>query len=258
MVVQCILRLAALGLLLAAAAWGANPVIVELFTSEGCSSCPPADLLLTRLEKEQPVTGAEIIALGQHVDYWNSLGWRDPFSSAEFTSRQQRYAQAFRNDNSYTPQMIVDGRLEFNGSDSRRAAGAIAQAAKASKAAVEAALNPGQQGLVVKVGSLPALSRGDTAEVLLAITEYALASNVTRGENAGRRLPHSAVVRQLRVLGKADAQSSPSFTAQPALKLDPAWKRENLRAVVLVQERNSRRIMGAAAVSLAPFFSNPR
>ncbi len=92
-----------------------TPVLVELFTSEGCSSCPPADVLLARLEKTQPVAGAQIIALKEHVDYWNHLGWRDPFSSAQFSERQSSYVQTFRTDQVYTPQMVVDGQTEFVG-----------------------------------------------------------------------------------------------------------------------------------------------
>src|SRR5262245_53097741 len=109
------------------------PVIVELFTSEGCSSCPPADDALIRLASTQPVPGVEIVAMSEHVDYWNSLGWTDPFSSAQFSQRQDEYGRAFGLDGSYTPQMVVDGREQFVGNDVRNAVQAISRAAAAAK-----------------------------------------------------------------------------------------------------------------------------
>src|SRR5580704_490614 len=118
------------------AASAPTPVVVELFTSEGCSSCPPADLLLRRLEKEQPVPGVEVIPLSEHVDYWNQLGWKDPFSSGRFTDRQRQYADVFHKDGPYTPQMVVDGAPEFVGSDGPRALKTIAEAARRPKASV--------------------------------------------------------------------------------------------------------------------------
>ena len=234
-----------------------TPVVVELFTSEGCSSCPPADQFLTRLQREQPIPGVEIIALGEHVDYWNRLGWRDPYSSAEFTARQQRYSQVFGNDGAYTPQMVVDGRAEFVGSDAGRARLAIETAARLAKVDVQlarapkSAPTPDQIALQVRVESLPAGSAGSAADVLLAITEDNLATNVSRGENAGRKLSHTGVVRKLSVIGKVNPRQTPAFSAQPGVAIDNVWKRENLRAVVLVQERASGRVLGAAAVPLA-------
>src|SRR3954465_9521266 len=93
------------------------PVVVELFTSEGCSSCPPADALLSRLAKEQPVAGAQIIPLGMHVTYWDQLGWKDPASLPDATTRQQDYGRVFGEDRVYTPQAVVDGHDELVGSD---------------------------------------------------------------------------------------------------------------------------------------------
>src|SRR3982074_1663188 len=98
-----------------------TPVVVELFTSEGCSSCPPAENLLSHMAEQQPIENAEVIALEEHVDYWNELGWVDPFSSREWTARQHAYAGVLGNGNAYTPQMVVDGKTEFVGSQSQKA-----------------------------------------------------------------------------------------------------------------------------------------
>lgn len=231
------------------------PVIVELFTSEGCSSCPPADAVLAKLERTQPVPGAEIIALGEHVDYWNYIGWSDPFSSHQFSERQGNYARAFNRDGIYTPQMVVDGEAEFVGSNLSRARDAIAKAAAQQKAMVQmvrrAASGAGLAAFKVRVTDLPPLSRAETVEVMLAITESELASNVARGENAGRRLEHGSVVRLLALAAQAAAPEAQAITAEPEVRIKPEWKRENLRAVVFVQAQTSRRVLGAAAVRLS-------
>jgi hypothetical protein len=182
--------------------------------------------------------------LGQHVDYWNRLGWKDVFSAPAYTQRQRRYAEGFRTG-SYTPQAVVNGQYEFVGSRTAELAGTVAKAARAPQATVSVAA--AGAGLQVRVSNLPAGTK--PAEVLLAITESGLASKVGRGENAGRELRHAAVVRELRPLGPIGADGA--FSATPALNLPADWKRTNLRAVVLVQEVDSRRIVGVAAAPLS-------
>jgi len=235
---------------------GRSPVIVELFTSEGCSSCPPADKVLEQLEKTQPVDGAEIIAMSEHVDYWNYIGWSDPFSSAAFSARQQAYAPVFGNDGVYTPQMVVDGQAEFIGSNSGKAQAAITRAAKLPKGEVKIAIVQNAAGgdvpavkLKISAEKLPVVTSGDVAEVLLAITESNLSSQVVRGENSGRKLGHTAVVRELRSLGQI-AATGKQFEAETTAILNKEWKLGELRLVAFVQERANKRVLGAAALPL--------
>jgi len=232
-------------------------VLVELFTSEGCSSCPSADILLARLQKEQPIPNVDIVPLSEHVDYWNSIGWKDPFSSVSYTERQQNYARSFRLQQVYTPQMVVAGQSEFVGSESAHALAAIRRAATLPQASVQISQpvstpsdTKNEQVLQVRVDGLPAVTSGDMAGVLLAITENNLSSNVRSGENAGHTLPHTAVVRQLTLLG--EATTGHPFASASTIKLDPNWKRRDLSAVVFVQEKGTRHILGAARLSLAP------
>jgi hypothetical protein len=217
-------------------------VVVELFTSEGCSSCPPADQLLSQLRQEKQVNGTEIIPLGFHVDYWDYQGWRDRFDSAAYTRRQETYADHFHLPGSYTPQMVVDGAEEFAGNSAMHARAAIARAAtQPQQTEIEiTSAKPDTVNVQVKA---PAAAAG---EVLLAVTEDNLESKVRAGENEGHVLRHSAVVRELRLLGKL---KDGSFTTAAPLKLDKDWKPKDLRLVVLVQEPASGKIIGAAAIS---------
>lgn len=234
-------------------AGGRAPVVVELFTSEGCSSCPPADALLSRLEKTQPVEGASVIPLAMHVDYWNYLGWSDPFSAPEFSARQGEYAAAYRKDGVYTPQMIVDGVKEFPGGNTALALESIARAARTPKAEVKitrAAAADGTVRLGVRIEESPGRTKGDVAYVLLAVTETGISTDVRRGENAGRKLSHVGVVRRLTTVGPLDAKPGEAFAAETSVALDKNWRRENLRAVVFAQERGSRRILAAGSLEL--------
>lgn len=231
-----------------------KPVVVELFTSEGCSTCPPADALLLKLETRQPVEDAYVIALEEHVDYWNQQGWIDPYSSVEWTVRQQEYIAKFKKDGPYTPQMIVDGQRQFVGGREQETEQEIQEAATRAKTevtvAVEEPAADGTQQFRVRVGKLIGNMDRDTAEIWLAVTEKGLESAVRSGENAGRDLHHASVLRMLRKIGLASTsgESTFAFEASPRLKFKSAWRRQNLQIVVFVQEKKSWRILGAASV----------
>jgi len=175
---------------------GRVPVLVELFTSEGCSSCPPADKLLQKLDRNQPVSEAQIIVLSEHVDYWDQLGWKDAFSSAQYTQRQRDYASALKGE-VYTPEMVVDGARGFLGSDEREALRAIREAAKQNTAPLRIEAQKDGPKTRIEV-SRDGASQGP---VYVALAYESKASQVLRGENAGHGLSHVAVVYWLRKLG---------------------------------------------------------
>ena len=247
------------GVALAAAVFGAGPraaeptpVLVELFTSEGCSDCPPADTVLQTLIDASPVAGARVIGLGQHVDYWDRLGWKDRFSSAALTDRQRAYANRFASESIYTPQMVVDGRAEFVGSDATAARRALERALKAMHGVVEidvqAAGAATRVPVTVVVRDLPPVDRGDRADILVAVTEDRLRSSVTRGENNGKLLRHAAVVRSMATIGEATATGG---EARAEIPVASDWQRDNLNIVAFVQARRSRAVLASAAVPLA-------
>jgi hypothetical protein len=213
----------------------AAAVLIELFTSEGCSSCPPADAVLARLHRDQPVPGVQLVVLSEHVDYWNSLGWKDPFSDARFSDRQNAYGGRI-----YTPQVVVDGRIDVLGSDQA----AIVRAAKG--AALERhgtiRLTSSARGVRISVSDL--YGHAD-ARVLLAVVEDGLVSKVERGENAGRTLAHTAVVRSLQEVGKVPSGAS-HWSAEVAVSMDLSWKRP--RVIAFVQDGASRRVLAAGAL----------
>ncbi len=228
-----------------------TPVLVELFTSEGCSSCPPADALLARLLKDQPVPAAEILVLEEHVDYWDSLGWHDRFSSRLFTDRQSHYTQRLRADDNYTPQMIVDGTDQFVGNDSAHALRAITQAARAPKLALN--LSPlifdGNQ-LSGEVSFTPSPQLSSNADLYAAVIESMASTHVQRGENGGRTLQHVSTVRTLQRI------SSPSDAATKPLKFSVAVPKDatpaNLRVVIFLQRADQGAILGAVSSDRAP------
>jgi len=226
-------------------------VLVELFTSEGCSSCPPADRVLAQLSEQQLVGGIDVIAMSEHVDYWNQLGWSDPFSAPQFSARQNQYAKAFGHADVYTPQMVIDGQAEFVGSDVRQAIQAVTQAAQKPKGSVTISLvgrDIDAMKLRVSVDPIHGVSWGGSADVFLAVTEDNLSSSVQRGENRGRKLTHVAVVRSLNQIGSLDEAGS--FTSTPAVRVARQWKVMDLRVIAFVQARTDRRILALASIPI--------
>jgi len=219
------------------------PVVVELFTSEGCSSCPPADRAIKFLAEQQPVPNAEIIPLGFHVDYWDGPEWKDKFSSPAFSRRQQLYVSRFGLDSSYTPEMVVDGKAEFIGSDTGKAVKKISEAANEQKGKVTLALDG--DVLSVSVSQLP---EHHPATVFLAVTESDIISAVKGGENDGQTINHSAVVRNLSTLGLIEKDSN-SFETKGTIPSVADLKRENSHFVVFVQDNTSRKILAAGTSS---------
>ena len=229
-----------------------TPVLVELFTSQGCSSCPPADDLLQTLERNQPVNGALIIPLSEHVDYWNRLGWRDPYSSRRFSERQREYADSIGIDALWTPMMVVDGDTAIIGSRPIAAREAVVHARKAPKArlAVEAAAAPGADDVRV-TGVITELPPAEAqAEVWVALAESGITTDVKRGENASKTLTHTAVVRSLTWIGSLPRETPEAWPVEAELRLGRSWRREHLRVVVFVQAGTGGSILGVTSVPL--------
>jgi len=215
-----------------------TPVLVELFTSEGCSSCPPADRLLAQLQQQHTIENAELILLGEHVDYWNNLGWKDRFSSSDFTERQREYADSLGLTSAYTPQVVVDGHIDVLGNDQHSLERAILRASSAPKPAQVALQWTSPDVINVSV------TNANKGRVLLAVTEDDLTTQVGGGENGGHTLHHSAVVRELRVLGSA---TNGSYSNAVKVNWRQDWNRANSRAIVFVQLANGQ-VLGAASL----------
>jgi hypothetical protein len=218
----------------------ATPVLVELFTSEGCSSCPPADALLHSLDSTQPVTGVQLIVLEEHVDYWDDLGWKDTYSSHAFTVRQQIYADRLRLEGPYTPQMVVDGSFEFVGSNRERANQAFEKARTLPKLVVRISSLKVENGNLrarIETHALPS-----PAEVFVALALEHAQSQVLHGENGGHRLEHVAVLRNLVSVGRA--AKGVMFSKDVSVALTAPG--QPYRVIAFVQEPKQGKILGAA------------
>ncbi len=229
-----------------APASSATPILLELFTSEGCSSCPPADSFVQQLDKSQPISGAELIVLSEHVDYWNHDGWKDPYSSSSITDRQIDYVRALKLKEPYTPQIIVDGTTELRGDQQQ-----MFQALRKDVSAPKISL---RLDSVSADGKTPPDLKGHidiepspekhNADVYVAVALAHAESQVASGENSGKHLSHIDVVQQIKKVGKLDKNNH--FSQDFQLKLQPGTDPNNIRVVAFVQEPGPGRVLGAA------------
>ncbi len=214
---------------------GTSPTVVELFTSEGCSSCPPAEALLRDLA-DQP----GILALEFHVDYWDYIGWPDPYADPKFTQRQRDYATLFGSRTIYTPQMVFQGVYETPGSRTSSVMQKIKEASALPQIPVALAMTTDNQ-IELRID---AASQGVDAELLLVTYDDYRETKVTRGENAGKFLTHRHVVRSMESLGSWNGDAIQIVRERPATISDRAG------CAVLVQSRYDGRILGAASLTL--------
>jgi hypothetical protein len=231
----------------ALAAADRTPVLLELFTSEGCSSCPPADRLLVKLHQEQPIRNVEVIVLSEHVDYWNRLGWFDRFSSPEMTKRQSWYSMRWPT-RVYTPQAIVDGEEEIVGGDGPTIVQLIRQAARRHKGTIVVSFASNEGGFGFRLDA-KGLEQAHSAKVMLAVVEDGLASDVASGENAGQTLTHAGVVRALVEAGSTK-NGEAEWSGAATVPFGEGWNRERLRAVAFIQENDTRAVIAIGSRDL--------
>jgi hypothetical protein len=222
------------------------PVLVELFTSEGCSSCPPADVILQRLDDDQPISGTQLIVLSEHVTYWDQQGWKDPNSSTAFTDRQSAYESSLGEKEPYTPQFVIDGSQSVSLEKLKNLEDALNKAKDNAKIPVRISnispdpSNPATLRLHIETDTNP---DKHNADVYLAVALNHVESQVLRGENGGKHLIHVAVLQQLNRVGKL--QKGKSFAQDLLVKLKPNEDLKDIRLVVFAQESGQGKLLGA-------------
>ena len=224
-----------------------KPILLELFTSEGCSSCPPADIYLQTLDTSQPIAGAQLIVLSEHVTYWDHDGWKDPNSSSALTDRQSSYEDALGVKAEYTPQVIVDGNEELPLGEQQKMKDFLQKAAAIPKVPVrigEVTVDAGNPTVLRARIETDANFEKHGADIYVALALDQVESQVLRGENGGRHLVHVAVVQEITKVGKLP--KGKSFAGDVQLKLKPGVDPKNVRLVVFAQESGPGKVVGAA------------
>jgi hypothetical protein len=233
-----------------AAAPANGPVVLELFTSQGCSSCPPADQLLSKLGSDPKLAG-RVIPLAFHVDYWDYIGWHDPFDAPRWSQRQQAYARAFHSNRIYTPQVVVDGHSECVGSEEGEVLRRVHDALAAPPPGrVTVALDPltPDGHLRVRVGAMMAktVAQGDL-DLWVAVWETGLVTPVGAGENASHTLRNDFVVRRLEKALAMPGTAGAEHTGEIVLGIDKRWKTSALGVAAFLQDPATLQIYGAAS-----------
>jgi hypothetical protein len=224
------------------------PVVVELFTSEGCSSCPPADVFLQKLQSAQPVSGAKLITLSEHVTYWNHDGWKDSHSSDQLTDRQQGYVARFGLPSAYTPQFVVDGSYELKLTDASQIYAVFEKAEKDQKIPVTitaAHLDPAGSGVLRGHIDVDGTSEKHPADIYVGVTLHRTDSDVSAGENKGRKLTETEVLIHLDKVGTVTPGRV--FSGDFAVKLKSGENPVNLGLVAIAQAGSDGKIIGAAS-----------
>ncbi len=224
------------------------PVLLELFTSEGCSSCPPADRLLELLDQKQPVPGADLIVLSEHVDYWDRLGWKDPFSSPLFSERQQEYSYSMRGEGVYTPELVVDGQFGFVGSDGRKASSAIQEAMRDPKIPIalsDVTRDGNQVSVHIEVPAADSGLKSGRGVLYLVLADDRAESHVARGENAGRSLAHVGVARVFKRVGTVDLGAATDRNV--TLAIQPGAAANGSRLVAFIQDSKTGHVLAVTA-----------
>lgn len=223
------------------------PVLVELFTSEGCSSCPPADVILQRLDDYQPIPGAQLIVLSEHVTYWDQQGWKDPNSSTAFTERQSAYEAPLGEKEPYTPQFVIDGSQSVSLEKLKDLEDALNKAKENAKIPVRISnissdpSNPETLRVHIETDTNP---DKHNADVYVAVALNHVESQVLKGENGGKHLVHVAVLQQLNRVGKLP--KGKSFAQDVQIKLKPNEDLKSFRLVAFAQESGQGKLLGAA------------
>jgi hypothetical protein len=229
-----------------AARGGTAPVVLELFTSQGCSSCPPADAVLSKLGRDPRFAG-RVIPIAFHVDYWNYIGWSDPFSSADWTARQNEYARSLRLDSIYTPQLVVNGATHLNGSDESGVLSRIDEASRGPTGVVKVTTRQDGNRLVVDVSAeVPARLDAGELHAVVVLFENGATTSVRRGENSGRTLVNDYIARKIESAFTLAPDAGSHGAKTVTFDLDPSWNRANLGVAAFLQDPATMKIYGAA------------